>query len=256
MSSPIALRVGLLGLALAMTAVGRPAFAADPLAERLIQLRGEVEQLNSELGALQDEQRTTLNGLAAQKAELEASVDRQKLAARELRGKLDEKQQQASDAGVEGEALKPHILSAAEALQQYVRSGLPFKQDERANDIEQFRNDVISGKLPPQRAVNRLWALFEDEFRLTRENGLYSQTVQIGNEKVLADVARIGSMALYFSTQDGRYGRAERAGSGWRFVVVQDGADVERIKTLFDSLRKQIRQGFFELPLAANGGAR
>src|SRR5690606_29294078 len=100
---------------------------------------------------------------------------------------------------------------------------------------------------------------YEDEFRLTRENGLFSQTISLGRERVLADVVRLGSMALYFRTQDGRVGLAQRAADGWRFVVEDDAADRARIDALFDALRKQIRQGWFELPLAASstdGGAR
>ena len=264
MATPIATgRLALLALALMafVLASGAPsARAADEsLAESLIRLRGDVEQLNSELEQLRQEQRTTLNGLAAQKAELEAGVDRQQLAARELREKLDAKDAEAAEAGAEGDALKPAVLAAADALKAHIEAGLPFKQAERAADVDAFRNDVITGALPPSRAVNRLWALYEDEFRLTRENGLFSQTISLGRERVLADVVRLGSMALYFRTQDGRVGLAQRAADGWRFVVEDDAADRARIDALFDALRKQIRQGWFELPLAASstdGGAR
>lgn len=247
-------------IALTLAAGAAPARAADEaLAESLIRLRGEVEQLNGELEQLRQEQRTTLNGLATQKAELAASVDRQQLAARELREKLDAKNAEAAATGAEGDALKPAVLAAADALKAHIEAGLPFKQDERAADVDAFRNDVITGAIPPARAVNRLWALYEDEFRLTRENGLFSQTIDLGQERVLADVARLGSMALYFKTQDGRVGMAQRSADGWRFVTVEDAADKARIDALFDALRKQIRQGWFELPLAAattDGGAR
>jgi len=102
-----------------------------------------------------------------------------------------------------------------------------------------------------------LWAFFEDEFRLTRENGLHNQTLALGNERVLAEVVKIGAMALYFRTPDGRFGQAVRDDSGWRFVLASDRDSQRRIAALFDALRKQIRQGYFELPmLAAAGGGR
>ncbi|MEZ5464194.1 MAG: DUF3450 family protein [Lysobacteraceae bacterium] len=248
-------RLAVLALVLAAGVV--PVQAADEsLAESLIRLRGEVEQLNGELEQLRQEQRTTLNGLAAQRAELEASVDRQQLAARELREKLAAKDVEASEAGAESDALQPAVLAAADALKAHIEAGLPFKQAERAADVDGFKNDLVSGAIPPARAVNRLWALYEDEFRLTRENGLFSQTISLGSERVLADVVRLGSMALYFKTQDGRVGLAQRSGEGWRFATAEDAADQARINALFDALRKQIRQGWFELPLAATGGAR
>jgi hypothetical protein len=37
---------------------------------------------------------------------------------------------------------------------------------------------------------------------------------------------------------------------GWRFELLDDAKDQERVARLFDSLRKQIRQGYFELPEA------
>jgi hypothetical protein len=51
-------------------------------------------------------------------------------------------------------------------------------------------------------------------------------------------------------------GYARREPAGWRFAVATEAADQARIALLFDSLGKQIRQGYFELPaaLAVGGG--
>lgn len=232
------------------------AAAQQPLAERLIALRGEVEQLNNELELLREEQRTTLAGLNAQQAELRASVDRQQLAATEARRKLDEASAAASAAGASSDTLKPKLLEAVDALTQSVRSGLPFRIDERLGELAQFRSEIENGSVPAPRAVNRLWAFYEDEFRLTRDNSLSAQTIAIGDERVLADVAKVGSMALYFRTADGRVGRAVAADGGWRFQPEANAVEQTRIRVLFDALAKQIRQGYFELPVASAGGAR
>lgn len=254
-SSPTrALRAAGLGLSLAILA--SPALAqtaADPLTERLIGLRSEVEQLNSELELLREEQRSVLAGLNAQRAELSASVDRQQLLAREAEAKLAEAEARAAEAGASGDTLTPILLEAIDALAAQVRGGLPFKVEERLGELDGFRTQLQNGSLSPPRAVNRLWAFHEDEFRLTRENGLHAQTIAIGNERVLADVAKLGNMLLYFRAQDGRLGQAQRVGGDWRFVVASEKADQQRIAALFDALRKQIRTGFFELPLAAGG---
>ncbi|MBD8527035.1 DUF3450 family protein [Pseudomarimonas arenosa] len=225
------------------------------LAERLIALRGEVEQLNSELELQRDEQRAVLSGLAAQKAELNASVDRQKLAARDAETKLLAAQEAATQAGASGDALQPVLLQAIDGLQQQIRAGLPFKIDERSADLDALRTDLQNGSLLAARGANRLWAFFEDEFRLTRENALHNQTIEVEGERVLAEVAKIGAMALYFRTPDGRYGQAVRSAERWQFVLATEAEHNARIAQLFDALRKQIRQGYFELPvLAAAGG--
>jgi hypothetical protein len=245
-------RAAWFGLVLILATV--PAWAqtdADALAQGLIRLRGEVEQLNGELELLREEQRSALASLNAQKAELSAAAERQQLAAREAREKLARQQAEKADSGASAERLSPILLAAAEALAAQVRAGLPFKTEERLGEIEAFRTQLLNGTLSPQRAVNRLWAFYEDEFRLTRENGLHAQTIALGEERVLADVAKLGSMALYFQTPDGRLGQARRDGATWNFVPFEEEAQRKQVAALFESLRKQIRQGYFELPLLA-----
>lgn len=242
----------LLSLAPALPAADE---AAD-LAQSLIALRGEVESLNNELELVREEQRTTLGALGQQRAELEAQLQRQELATRELRDKLARQAEEAGNAGVAGDALKPVLALAISGLRQYIQSGLPFKTDERLAALAEIETQIANGSLPPHRAANRVWAFYEDEFRITRETGLYKQTVALGKEQVLADVVKVGSVLLYFKTQDGRMGYARREPNGWRFAVASEAADQERIALLFDSLGKQIRQGYFELPaaLAVSGG--
>lgn len=245
-------RAARLGLVLALAAA--PAWAAadaDALSQGLIRLRGEVEQLNSELELLREEQRTALVGLGAQKAELSAAVERQQLAAREARQKLDAQQTASAEAGIAGDSLTPVLLAATESLAAHIRAGLPFKTEERLGELDGFRTQVENGSLPPQRAVNRLWAFYEDEFRLTRENSLHTQTIALGEERVLAEVAKLGTMALYFKTEDGRVGQAQRSAEGWHFKLTENETAQAQVLALFDSLGKQIRQGYFELPLAA-----
>ena len=48
---------------------------------------------------------------------------------------------------------------------------------------------------------------------------------------------------------------ARRSGDAWSFAVIEDEPQRAQVAVLFDALRKQIRQGYFELPLLA-GGAR
>lgn len=240
-----------------LSLAGGPAAAqSEDLTRRLIELRGEVESLNGELDLLREEQRTTLAGLNAQRAELAASLERQRLAARELREKRAAAEQARAEIGIEGEALKPLLLDKLADLRAHVAAGLPFKVEERLGELDHFRAQIESGALPPQRAFNRLWAFYEDEFRLTRENSLHRQTITLDGWKMLADVAKLGTVALYFRTGDGQVGQAVQEGGSWAWRRVTDGADVARIDALFDSLRKQIRQGYFELPLLAAGDGR
>jgi len=114
--------------------------------------------------------------------------------------------------------------------------------------MREIESRLNSGAITPQRAVNQLWAFVEDEVRIAKENAIYSQTINLDGADVLVDVAKLGSVMLFFRTREERYGRAVAGADGWRWEVLEGSDQRQQIKQLFDSLRKQIRQGEFELP--------
>jgi hypothetical protein len=230
---------------------------ADELARRLIALRGEVEQLNTELDLRREEQRASLLGLNQQRAQLEADLNRQQLAAREARDRLAQANEARSGAGVESDALVPVLTGALDELATQVRAGLPFRTEERLAAIEAISIEIESGRLPPPRAANRVWAFVEDEFRLARETGLHQQTLTLDGQQVFADVAKVGNVMLFWRTKDRRYGQARRTARGWEFVEITEQPAQGQVRAFFDSLDKQIRQGYFELPnVLAQAGSR
>lgn len=258
--NPFSLRMRLLAACVLLSFTAAVAAQAPDspgaLAESLIKLRAEVEQLNNDVELTRQESRTQMAALSAQKAELSAAVGRSELNVRKLREDLAKCEAEAGNAGVAGETLKPVLLAALDGLRQHIAGGIPFKQTERLAELDELKRQLEAGTLAPPRAANRLWAFFEDEFRITRENGIYSQTIALDGKDVLADVAKVGSMMLFFRLADGRVGAARNSGDAWRFEVLTDPADSKRVLAYFDALGKQIRQGWFELPNALAGGAR
>ena len=220
----------------------------ENLAQELITLRGEVEELNTELELLKEEQKTAMNSLAAQRADLEATQNRQDVQVKQLQQTLQENQEAAAAAGVATEELTPVVMTAISNLESFVAKALPFKLEERQIALRELRLQLEGGKIDAARAANRLWAFYEDEIRLTRENGLYSQTIQLGGAARLAEVAKLGAAALYFHTDDGQYGQVFRENDRWVFRVFEDQEQIQLTQVLFDSLQKQIRQGYFTLP--------
>ena len=101
----------------------------------------------------------------------------------------------------------------------------------------------------PQRAAAQTWQFVEDELRLTRESAMDRQVVPFEGSEHLAEVARIGMIAMYFRTGEGQVGRAVLRDGQWAFEAFASAADIERVDNVFDALTKQIRQGWFELPV-------
>ncbi len=224
--------------------------AIENLAARLVQMRGQVDELQTELAMSRDEHRNRMAFLTAQLTELEASRDREALRLQQLEQDLEQMKVDVAAAGDSASVLEPVLMEQLAQLRQQVNSGFPFKRGERVAELDEIESQLSAGVLTAQRAFNRLWAFVEDEMRISRENAIYSQSIDLDGSKVLVDVAKLGNAMMYFRTRDLRYGRAVESPAGWRFELLASPADQERTARLFDALRKQIRQGFFELPNA------
>lgn len=220
----------------------------DNLASELVRLRGDVESLNAELNSLTEQHRAEMNALAAQRGDLEATRRREDLRIRQLEQDLADNRERAEQAGIAGESLIPVAEQVIADLETSISTGLPFKTEERLSALNDIRSQLETGALAPPRIINRLWSFYEDELRLTRENGLYSQIIPLGGDRVLADIAKLGTVAMYFQTRDGRMGQAVRQGPDWRYEVIESGNGRNQIATLFESMKKQIRVGYFVLP--------
>lgn len=238
-------------MALAVLAAAAPLHAQDDtLTERLIALRGQVDELQSELDVRREEHKNRMAYLTAQLADLDANRDREALRVGQLDEDLAEMQAEIADAGVGSESLTPFLKDQITLLRNQVENGFPFKKTERLAVLKELETQLDNGVISAQRGVNRLWAFIEDEFRISRENAIYSQSIALNGENVLVDVAKLGNVMMYFRTRDLDYGRAVQTPQGWRFELFDSGGDQELVARLFDSLRKQIRQGYFELPEA------
>jgi hypothetical protein len=221
---------------------------AGELASELSRLRGEVETLSADLELKKEDRKARLRSLASQKTELEMELQREELRLRqlkELRGK--QKERVARNEGRKS-ALRPAIVDAIDIVRKAVEEGLPFKREERLADLDKLEKQLGDGTLGVPNALARLWSKIEDEFRLGRESGLYKQAIPLGGGEVLADVARLGMVMLYFRTPDDRYGRAVKTGSGWKFELYEGDEDAQHVRVLMDGFKKHIRVGYFELP--------
>ena len=225
------------------------------LADKLIQLRGQVEGLNDDIEARQQDHRNRMASLSQRRAELEAQIQRQELDLEKVERQIAELRETADTVDQEAAALEPVALGSARELEGFVTSSLPFTVDQRLAEIDAIRGKLSRQEISTPRALNQLWTFVEDELRLARENLLFRQTIELDGNEQLADVVRVGMVMLFFRTGDGRYGYAARAGDGWTYTAV-DGEDRDQVETLFDDFEKQVRTGFFTLPNALPGARR
>ena len=225
------------------------ASSLENMAKSLAKIRREVETLQTQLDIEKEKHANQITALSSQLADLSVEERRQKTAIEKLEHTLEKLSQASKQAEQSGEQLKPILLKVLAAYKHYVLTGFPFKIEDRIKAINTLEDNLTNQLVDPNKAVNQAWALIEDEIRLSKENGLYQQTISLDGEKVLADVAKLGTVFLFFQTRDNRAGMARKSENGaWKFEAASATGDIQRIAKLFDALKKQIRQGYFELP--------
>ena len=222
----------------------------ENLTGELVELRGEVQELNAELEQARQDHRNRMQSLERQRGELEAQARREELRVAKLEKDVAKMREQSAAAGAEAERIEPAVLQALAGARAWVETALPFKRAERLAELEDLERKIRTGAVSPHNGVKRLWAFYEDELRLTGENGIYRQPVELEGEEVLADVARLGMVMLFFETSEERYGAALRTDGEWRFQLYQEREPAAQVADLFDNLRKQVRTGYFDLPNA------
>lgn len=217
-------------------------------AAQIAQKRSQVETLSNELELAKSDINEQLRSLATQRSDVETQVNREELRLAQLNQDIAQLQARirANQASIAGVApLASEILGQ---LKVQMQAGLPFKVPERIGEVEELQRQLETGGLDPQTVLTRLWNLIESEFRLTTESGIYQQTIEARGQQQLAEVARLGMVLMYYKTFDDRYGYVIRSGEGWTYREARDRTEQQQIVELFDSLRRNLRQGFFELP--------
>ena len=230
-----------------------PSFAGDVPVEELVKLRAEIEQLSHDLDIEKESLRGRLRSMEAVRTDLEVQIQAEELALRTLQSELDELREAGLAEDTSREDLLPALQRGVELLTANVNNGLPYRVPERTAAIDEIFEQFQSGTLSAQRAASRMWQLAEDELRLTRENAVDRQIIDLDGKELLVDVARLGTVALYVRTPDARYGFAKRTDGGWTYTLVDDRTSSQQIASLFDAIEKQIRVGYFELPNALEG---
>ena len=221
----------------------------EKLAKNLISLRGQVEDLQSELKILKAEHQNSMSYLNTRKTEISANIDRKELQIQQSEIEITNLQEKIKNLGTNSQELIPQVEEIIAGLEQSVETGIPFKQEERKSVLAEIRRNLNSSKMTSQNAINQIWAFVEDEIRLTKENAIYSQTIELDGENLLVDVAKLGTVLMYFKTRDDKYGSVKRENNNWKHYLLTDNAEIQQVSNLFESLKKQIRQGYFTLPL-------
>ena len=123
-------------LAGALLSAEAAALAASPpdletLAERLVELRSEVEELQVEIESTRQSHRNRMATLSQRRASLESQVQAKALQLRQIRRTLEEQRAKTRAQNEAAEAMTPAVRSVAAMLTAYIDASIPFKLEDR-----------------------------------------------------------------------------------------------------------------------------
>jgi hypothetical protein len=223
---------------------------SEDMVSSIMKLRADVEALYTKIDENKEGYKTQMKSLALQIADSEAQINRLNTSIKLAELDLKKIQIQIANTSKESVEIKPLLKYGFGLLDTAIKDGIPFKVEERLSSLDKIKADLGNHLITEEKALALLWANYDDLIRLTSEIGLFKQNIQIDGHNVLATVAKIGSVMLYFSTPDDRVGYVSREGSGYTYRVVQDKEKRKQIIALFDAFKKQIRTGYFTIPNA------
>lgn len=225
--------------------------ASDQLIDSIMALRSEVEQLYSQVQDGKQDHRANMRSFAAQQADLEAQINRQQITLRQLELDTEKTQIEIEEASVKTVSILPQLNDGIITLQQLVEDGLPFRVPERLDDLSVLASQLDSSAITEERALGRVWAAYEDMIRMSRENTLSRQEITLDGKPVLAKVAKVGSIMLFFATPTDEVGYAQIVNGDVTYTRAENLQQQDQIRSLFDAFEKQIRSGYFSLPSAS-----
>ena len=207
----------------------------EELTSELVEMRTEVETLQNELDIAKNELRNRIKSVEISKAEIKNEIQRENLKIKQLRLAIAQKRATSGDTGDEEKKLIEVFNASAADLKTYINDSLPFKTEGRLNALKEIEDQLTGKAISP--------------FRLTRENGIFAQPMQLDGTKRIVQIARIGMVTAYYKYGEENFGIFIRKDGKWQTKELTEKEQKKQVEYLFESLKKQIRAGYFELPV-------
>lgn len=224
--------------------------SSENMTESLMKLRAEVEQLDSTIADEKDEYKAKMKSLTMQKSELETLISREDLKIKQLEKELKLVKEKIVKASKNSKGIEPIVLNAIEDLVVQIQNGIPFKTNDRVESVLQIKKQMQSSLLTPQKALSMVYNSYADEIRMTKENGIFKQSIILDGQDKLAEIARVGTAMMFFKTPNERVGYVVKTENLWHYKEELNKDYQANILNLFDAFKKQIRTGYFTIPNA------
>lgn len=205
----------------AMAPAPRPAAAqtaaqVDQTVDAAIEARQaaqrELDRWESERADLVARYRTAqANGAYLQER---CDIERASLAALEER--IDELQRRIGESARLESSLEDTLRTLLRRLDESVAHSLPFLPEERSSRLAALRRELVDPEVTGAEKLRRLLEALQIEAQYGGTVEVYQDRITVGGEPIHADILRLGRLALFWLTPDGRRaGRYDEAAGQW-----------------------------------------
>jgi len=218
------------------------------MAKDLVEKRSLVDQISTELEIKKSELKSLQSSTEAQKVDLQRLIKAEETRASKFDQDIDKLEKKLTTQEVPTDSIKPILFTSLDSLEKSISAGIPFKKSERLAEIKSLRELITTNALIPEKGLSKVWSMLESEFRLTRENGLYRQNIEMDGKIHMADVVKIGMTKMYFRIDEKNLGEIRMEGNEYKNIFAKNKEDIANINKMFEDFQKKIRTGYFVLP--------
>ena len=169
----------------------------------------------------------------------------------ELSESIAELQQRMADLKRLETAVRDTVRTIDGRLEQSVHGDLPFLLAEREKRLASLKSELASSDAAPAELLRRLLEALQFEAAYGSTADVTQQRLAVGADSVSAQVVRIGRLALFWRSTDGkRAGRYDRAAQTWVELPSKYGRGIGEAIDMASHLRPA---GIVSLPIGRIG---
>lgn len=144
----------------------------------------------------------------------------------------------------------PVLTDTIKQLENNIRSGLPFRLNERLDRLNSVKNFISdSGKTIGER-FRRVWDLSLSEIEYSMTNEEYSDIIEINNERKVVNILRIGNFGMYYKTNDSNeYGILISENGNYYWNNNLSNNEIEGIEAAFSIVSRSRIASIINLPI-------
>jgi hypothetical protein len=235
---------------LSMVVTSARADSWESLVQRLTQTRAELESLNREADSLQREKQAELDQWTQRKSDMEAQLQREKLRRMQIAEKMKRLESRLKVSGKTDPQAQKRLLAWIAQYEKAVKSSIPFNQDQRLQSLDRLKERVERQHEAMEFVLADFWSFVEGELKLAQTNEYRIVDVEFAGQKKKCEVARLGLLALFVVTPDGKTLRAQKTVDGWKWQDISSPAEQSSVLTLVQNLKNKNESGLYQLPMS------